>query len=349
MPRSLRILLALASITLLIVLALLDIRLALLALLLWLLLSMFFGRKGVQEDGKALIRSKKTLLSSYNMEPERKKIMMSLTRGMKISRGDISPSQMVELAINISRKMARSKGRRKVRASSQVIDFVLPRKKYFKISIPATLRRAAASQRFPSVAFSDLRASLQAGKGKVSLIVVLDSSASMIYSIRGILTAFKAIKNEARKYRDRVSLIVSKGFSSVVAQHPTTNFNLVLSKFSVLGLDDFTPLASGMYRGYDLAVRERRRGYEPVIIIITDGNVNVPLEKYLRGNIMSPDPAIESVLEVARLIAKSKIETVIVNTRHRDYPRDPHGIVTGTQLLTKVAEIVKGTYVGVLG
>lgn len=310
---------------------------------------MLFGKREVHENGKALFRSKRTLLSSYSMEPERKKAILSLTRGMKIKGGEISPSQIVELAINISRKIARYKGRRKINASSQVIDFTLPRKKYFKISIPATLRRSAASHHFPKVKASDLRASLQSGRGRVSLIIILDSSASMIYSIRGILTAFKAIKNEARKYRDRVSLIVSKGFGSAVAQYPTTNFNLVLSKFSVLGLDDFTPLASGMYRGYDLALRERRKGYEPVIVVISDGNVNVPLERYLKENTISHDPAVESVLEVARLIAKSKIETIIINTRHRSQPKDSNIIVTGTQLLTRVAKIVKGTYVGIVG
>ncbi|HDD33809.1 MAG TPA: hypothetical protein ENG30_01510 [Thermofilaceae archaeon] len=175
----------------------------------------------------------------------------------------------------------------------------------------------------------------------------------MMYSIRGILTALEAVKREARKFRDRVALVVSKGFGAVVAQHPTTNFNLVLSKISRIGLDDFTPLASGMYLGYSLAMRERNRGYEPVMIIISDGNANVPLERHVKGfgrRWLALDPAVQSVIEVASLIAKSGVETVIVNTKHREVIAEgAEGLMSGTELLLKVARITKGEYVGVIG
>lgn len=327
-----------------------DVRLAILALLLWLLLDMFLNRGRIYSGGKALFHTRRALFVSFSLEPDRKKSIISLSRGIKIVRGDVEPTKLVELAINVSRHVARHHGRRKFRARARVIDYIVPKNRYFKIAIPATLRKSAASDHFPDIRPEDLRANLYSGKGKVSLIVVLDSSASMMYSIRGILTAFKAIKREARKYRDRVGLIVSKGFGSAIAQYPTTNFNLVLSKFSTIGLDDFTPLASGMYRGYDLALRERRKGYEPVMIIVSDGNVNVPLERHLRKGWLSSDPAVQSVLEVAQLISKAGIETIVINTKHREIFYESSGsLISGTELLLRVSRITRGTYVGVTG
>ena len=341
------------ALALFIVLALVDIRLATLALLLWLLLNLLLNRGSVYAGRRAMLRTRRAVYVAFSMSLDFKKSLLSLSRGLRVLGGRVEPSQLVELAINVSRKSARLKGRRRMKGLAATIDYTLPRGRYFKVHLPATLRRSAALGEFPRVSWDSVRARLMAGRAKVSLIVVLDSSASMMYSIRGILTALEAVKREARKFRDRVALVVSKGFGAVVAQHPTTNFNLVLSKISRIGLDDFTPLASGMYLGYSLAMRERNRGYEPVMIIISDGNANVPLERHVRGfgrRWLALDPAVQSVIEVASLIAKSGVETVIVNTKHREVIAEgAEGLVSGTELLLKIARITRGEYVGVIG
>ena len=159
-----------------------------------------------------------------------------------------------------------------------------------------------------------------------------------------------AISKEARKHRDRVSLIVSKGFSSAIAQFPTTNFNLLLGKIRKIGLDDFTPLASGMYRAVNLAIKEKRRGYEPVIVIISDGNVNVPLGRRLYNKWFSSDPSVQSTLEVGYLIKKKGIETIVINTKHREIIYEQNTtIVSGTELLLNLAKITEGAYIGIRG
>ena len=327
-----------------------DLRLAALAILLWLLLSMLFGRDSVYSGRKALIKTKRAVYASFSGAADLRKTLLQVSRGMKILGGRVEPSQLVELAINVSRKKARYRGRRRMMGASMTVDYTLPKGSYFKIHFPATLRRSAAMGAFPSLRWDAVRAKLLTGRSKVTLILVLDSSASMMYSVRGILTALKAVEREARRFRDRVALVVCKGFGAVVAHHPSTNFNLVLSKISRIGLDDFTPLASGMYLGLNMALTERRKGYEPVLVIVSDGNANIPLEKHRRASRFAFDPAVQSVLDVATQIAKNNIETIVVNTKHREPTTDVGDIaVTGTELLVRVAKITQGSYVGIVG
>lgn len=334
-----------------VVLAFIDLRLAALAILLWLLLSMLMKRDSVYSGRRALIKTRKAIYATFSGGADLWKTLLQVSRGMKVLGVRIEPSQLIELAIRVSRKRARMRGRRKMGGASMTIDYMLPRGSYFKLHIPATLRRSVALGEFPRIGLDSLRARLLAGRSKVSLVLVLDSSASMMYSIRGILTALRTIEKEARRNRDRVSVVVCKGFGAAVLQYPTTNFNLVQSKLSRIGLDDFTPLAAGMYMGLNVALAEKRRGYEPVIVVVSDGNANVPLEKR-RGGLGRPalDPAVQSVMDVAAQIVRNDIETVVVNTKHREPQVEAEGmVISGTELLIQVARMTKGSYVGIVG
>lgn len=330
------------------VLALIDLRLAALAILLWLILNILMSRGSAYSSGRLLVKSRKTVYVSFSGAPEVKKALIQLSRGLRLIGGRVEPSQLIEMTLNLSRRRARHRGRRRMIGSSATIDYMLPRGKSFKVHMPATFRRSSALRTFPRVTWETVRARLTTGRAKASLIIILDSSASMMYSLRGILTALKAIEREARRFRDRVALIACKGSGAVVVQHPTTSFNLVLSKISRVGLSDFTPLASGMFLGLGIALTERRRGCEPVLIIVSDGNANVPLERR-RVFRSAMDPAVQSVLEVAEQIARHDIETVVVNTKHRE-PMLEESLLTisGTGLLIKVARITRGSYVGVV-
>ncbi len=335
---------------LLIALAFIDLTLAALAAIVWFILNALLNKDAIYSGKKALLKTRKAVYVAFSSSIDFKRNFLSLSRGLKILRGWVEPSQLTELAINVSRKSARYRGKRRMRGASFTIDFTLPRKRYFKVHFPATLRKSASRREFPTISWESLMAKLLSGRARVSLVVVLDSSASMAYSIRGIMTALKAIEREARRYRDRVALIVCKGSSAAIIQHPTTNFNLMLGKIARVGLDDFTPLAAGMYLGYNMALRERRKGYEPVLVIISDGNANVPLERRRGGSSqLSLDPAVRSVLDVASLIARKKIETVIINTRHRVSAEEVEPLISGTKLLISVARLTKGNYVGIMG
>mgnify|MGYP000371377776 CR=1 FL=1 len=321
------------------------------------------GRKALAKDeeiylgGKVLFKSGKAIFLSFSAPLESKEDIFYLSRGLKISIGS-TKAKLIKLAINLVRRTARSRGRRKGRGIGRAIDFKIPRAKNFKVSIVPTLRRVAIFGHWPKIRWEDLREPLLEGRERISIIIVLDSSASMVHSMTEIKSALEAIKKEALRYRDRVSLVVCKGSRASIVQHPTTNFNLVIGKLSKVGMSDFTPLASGMYKGYLLALNEMRRGYTPVIVIISDGNVNVPMPRRFRSVQRCADPAVQSVLEVAEIIARTHISTVIINTKHREieygnvinirksYSSDVIHLPTGTEVLMQVAKITKGNYVG---
>jgi len=332
----------------LIALLLIDVKLGLLALLLSLLIDAFLHKNAIYVGGNAFFFSRKGVFANFSLEPAKKAGMLSLSRGLKILGGEIRQSDIVSFAFKLSRKIAKMRGRRKGGEKGAVTGYLIPHKKYFKPLLISSIRRAVLRRKKLKPVWEDLVEARRDRRARTSMIIVLDSSASMMYSLRGIYTAIKGIEKESRRHRDRISLIVCKGFGSVVVQQPTTNFNLLLSKLKEVGLNDFTPLASGMFRGYLLALRERRRGYEPILVVISDGNVNVPLEKPFRSREYSIDPAVQSVLYVTDLIAKAKIETVIINTKHREPVYESAPLISGTELLIKVAKKTRGSYVGLI-
>ena len=114
-----------------------------------------------------------------------------------------------------------------------------------------------------------------------------------------------------------------------------------------------------MQKAYEVLKMEKMRNREiiPVMVIISDGIVNVPLKntilKDLRKHFLNPAQA--DVLEMAKLIAKEKIRTIIINTDHRPkeiYKKIYYGIsrraisYTPTALLMEIANITGGKYYG---
>jgi len=318
-------------------------------LMFWLLFDTFIHFGSLTTEGASpVIRTQKTVFIPFSLRKSEFRRMI-VKSGRRLFLNLISPAELIRLGISISEKGLRIPGRRK-RGTSFPVDFRLPTGVYsFRdIHLSASIRKAAVSGNFPNIRVNDILLKKYGGKGRISLIVVLDSSASMIYSIKGIADSLYAIRREIVKFRDRISLIVSKGFSSVILQHPTTNFYLFLGKLRRVGLDDFTPLASGLYKGLKLAIKEKRRGYMPILILISDGNVNVPLPIRLTKKYFSSDPSVQSLLEVGYLISKNKINTVIINTYHRDPLYNVYDIsMSGTRIMLNLAKITRGIYIGI--
>jgi Mg-chelatase subunit ChlD len=176
------------------------------------------------------------------------------------------------------------------------------------------------------------------------MILVLDSSESMIDSLSKVRDAIRAVKKGATRMRDRVGLIVFKGDQAHVLQHPTTNFNLVMQKLGNVGLSDFTPLAAGMLRAVRMARTEQARGYAPLVLVASDGVTNVSVPRWSARMSDIPDPATDA-FHMAKIISVSKLKTLIANMAHvtHDGPAD---MVLGTHLMTRIAQVTKGIYVG---
>ena len=242
------------------------------------------------------------------------------------------------------------------------VSYEMPRRGRKDIAFGPTIRAAAIhpepTRKGPlriQVRPSDLRVKIREHKVPLSILLVLDMSESMVSSLDNVGKAVLSLHGTASRKRDRVGVVVFKGSEAVLLQHPTRNLRQVVKRLLDLGASDFTPLAAGMMKALQVLRLEttRNRDCIPLVVIITDGIVNVPLSQPLTLSTRNDftNSAQADVVDVARLIAREGIRTLIINTDHREelLPIDlpsKRKCLPPTALLMEVAKITKGRYYG---
>lgn len=182
------------------------------------------------------------------------------------------------------------------------------------VALDATLR--AALQRDPDLvrqgrelSADDLRYKRRVGKTQALLLLVVDASGSMRAQRRMAAAKQLALSFLLQAYqrRDRVAMIVFHGAQGRVLLPPTNSVALARKKLQVLPTGGKTPLAHGLYLAYRLARREllRQQSLIPLIIVISDGNPNVPC--------FSADPKADA-FRVAGAIARRGLPALFVDT-----------------------------------
>jgi len=204
------------------------------------------------------------------------------------------------------------------------------------VHLPATIRAAALEQRYREKSSQtalqilprDVREKSRLYKAPMTIVLVIDLSKSMMYNIEPVKEAILKLHGDAYRYRDKVGIVALKGTSAVVVQHPITNLRVVANKLLKLHISGFTPLAAGMLKAREVLEEAKRRDRStiPVMVVVTDGNANIPLKRSLQtGEIRTFDPldaaffkyedlAVKDVASVSEIIKKEKIYTVVVNT-----------------------------------
>ncbi len=242
-----------------------------------------------------------------------------------------------------------------------------PSERPFDIAFGPTLRAAAPhqlSRRTSSLAVSiesgDLRVKMREYRAPFSIILLVDMSLSMAVSIANLGRAILSLHRSVYRRRDRVGLIVFKGSEAVVLQHPTTNLDLIVQKLWKVGTSDFTPMAAGMFKARNVLKLEKQRNKDviPMLIVVSDGIVNIPLPRPLsaRVNRRLLSDAQSDVLDVARLLARDKVRLIAINTAHRREElsiearkkvKPPYALLyTPTNFLMELAKVAKGSYYG---
>ena len=253
-----------------------------------------------------------------------------------------------EAKLELEKIMARARwwGRRKgVTSKGRLVSYrTFSKTTDHDVAIATSIRLAARRGSPLKVRADDLRANVREGRIKASMILLLDSSESMIDSLGKVRDAIRAVKKSTARMRDRVGLIVFKGEEAHVLQHPTTNFNLIMRKLTNVGLSDFTPLAAGMMKAVKLARAEEARGYAPVLVLATDGVANVSVRRFSNIGQSVPNPT-EDALMVSRIISSHKWKTVVANMAHVN-ENGPLDLIVGTRLMMNIARNTKGVYVG---
>jgi len=235
-----------------------------------------------------------------------------------------------------------------------------PQAKPRDIHLPATIRAAARKQKSRErpletalkICFEDVREKLRLYKAPMTIILVIDLSGSMIFSIEEVKEAILKLHGDAYRYRDRVGIVALKETEAIVVQHPITNLRVVANKLLGLRISGFTPLAAGMLKAWEVLKEAKRRDRStiPVMVIITDGSANVPLKRSLEaGEIRTYDTvgiavrkyedlAVKDTISVSKMVRKEGIYTVVVNTNPHLYGRETYGY----QVTQTIASITNG-------
>jgi magnesium chelatase subunit D len=237
-----------------------------------------------------------------------------------------------------------------------------PKGKPRDIHFPATIRAAALKQGLREktgetaleIRPRDIREKSRIYKAPMTIVLVIDLSKSMMDNIEHVKEAVLKLHGDAYRYRDKVGIVAMKGMSAVVVQHPITNLRVVANKLLRLRVSGFTPLAAGMLKAIEVLKEEKRRDRStiPVMVIVTDGNANIPLLKSLQtGEVRTFDPldaaffkyedmAVNDVISVSTVARRDGIHTVVVNTN----PVTVDWQYAGVLLTQTIAEITKGSH-----
>jgi Mg-chelatase subunit ChlD len=303
-----------------------------------------------------------------------KKIGAVLQTGLKLFRGEASPGDAVPVDDAPRERPRRGRqylaGKRaKVVTSAHQGRYVWaepPREPPWDLALGPTIRAAAPHQRTRkptrlaiAITPRDFRAKMREYRTPYSIVLLVDMSLSMVNSMINLGRAIFSFHRSVYRRRDRVGLVVFKGSDAFVLQQPTTNLNILTRKLMDVGASDFTPLAAGMLKAWQVLRLEKRRNRDatPMLVIISDGITNIRLDRALsshtRRTFLSDAQA--DVVDVSRLLVREGIRTVVINTSHRPaemLKRKEEARKVGlqwftpTEFLMDLAQQTKGSYYG---
>ncbi|WP_298212389.1 AAA family ATPase [Ferrimicrobium sp.] len=140
---------------------------------------------------------------------------------------------------------------------------------------------------------------------KRCVIFVVDVSASVAgrEATALVIEAIEQLLGTAYRERAQVAVVSFGGETAQVSLRPTRSLEVARTRLLGLERAGRTPLARGLAAGRDLALDLRRRGTEPLLVVLTDA----------RPNEVGIDDPFAAALDQARRLAKGGLEVVIVD------------------------------------
>ena len=169
------------------------------------------------------------------------------------------------------------------------VRYRLPEDKVNDIAIAPTIRAAAlhAEEGTIKVKKSDYREKVRRRRIATLINIVLDTSGSMdeIDKVDITRSVIVALLKDAYQRRDKVSLVSYSGRSAELVMPFTSSVERAKRYLETIPFGGTTPLASGILMGLHQLHNEIKKDPStiPIMILVTDGKVNVPLE--VGGNI----------------------------------------------------------------
>ncbi len=218
--------------------------------------------------------------------------------------------------------LARGKRGRYVRAR-------MPRGKASDVALAPTLRAALARCGNGSLIIreEDLREKVRRRRVATLIGIVLDSSFSMEECALATKNVVIELLKDAYQRRDRVALVSCSGRRSKVVLPFTPAVVTAKRHLESIEYGGTTPLAHGLATGLSLLKRELEKepSATPIMVLITDGSANVPLE-------VAGDAATEAQ-EVAEDLRRARVHLLVVDVG-----------VEGSDLAKKISTAAGGRY-----
>ena len=251
------------------------------------------------------------------------------------------------------------------------VSYEFPKSKPWDLALGPTIRAAAPFQRSRDrgglalkVDVEDVRVKVREMRAPTTVVLLLDMSESMIPALVNVRNAVLSMHDIVSKKRGRVGLVIFKGQGATTLQSPTANLNLVAKRFMEVGASDLTPLAPGMFEARRVLNNEKVKNKDaiPVLVIISDGIANIPLESPLSTDSRSRflNRAQADVIDVAYLLLREGVRTLVINPSHVPPGSIPASKYTKnkaeqsgkqwlepTELLMEIPRITGGWYYGI--
>ncbi|NPE28144.1 VWA domain-containing protein [Methanococcoides sp. SA1] len=211
------------------------------------------------------------------------------------------------------------------------VRYKMPGDKITDIAIAPTVRAAAyhAKDGKINIKKSDIREKIRRRRISTLINIVFDTSDSMDEKEKIKITTdvVLALLKDAYQRRDRVSLVTYSGRSAELVLPFTSSVESAKRYLEKVPFGGTTPMASGMLTGVQTILQELKRepSAVPIMILVTDGTANVPLN---RGGSIERE-----LLQVCKGVTDYRINMLVV-----DISRN------GSDLAEKLADIACGKY-----
>jgi magnesium chelatase subunit D len=195
-----------------------------------------------------------------------------------------------------------------------------------RIDLVATLRAAAPWQALRRAARpdatgllirpADIRLSRFEDRSDRLLVFLVDASGSTAMTrLAEAKGAVELLLGQAYARRDQVALVAFRGPGAQLLLPPTRSLVRAKRSLGALPGGGGTPLAAGLREGLDVALRARRQGLTPALVLLTDGKANLSLDgaaDRLR--------AAEDAHCIARQVAAERIPGLCIDISPRPSP-----------------------------
>jgi len=211
------------------------------------------------------------------------------------------------------------------------VRYRMPGDKVTDIAIAPTVRAAAhhAKDGKISIKKSDIREKIRRRRISTLINIVFDTSDSMDEKEKIKITTdvVLALLKDAYQRRDRVSLVTYSGRSAELVLPFTSSVESAKRYLEKVPFGGTTPMASGILTGVETILKELKRepSAVPIMILVTDGTANVPLN---RGGSIERE-----LLQVCKGVTNYRINMLVV-----DISRN------GSDLAEKLADVACGKY-----